>query len=498
MKPPKLVNPLPFIVVLFIAYYTMGCNMSEPEKLHTSVELDMGETRQVQLTNGKTVNLKLLEIKVVRDSIRNGVRTAVVRVSLDGTEVTLNSGTYNLPLSVGEVQIDCPVVRDYYSNASRDVWGLQKDARFRLWPEDSPYFGAGTFTYPVRQAWFASRTQSGNEPAGLGWAEDINNKTIYYHEGHDFGGAEGLDEIISATDGIIVSSGNNVLEGFEDLPGSVRPDVVYIMDSRGYYIRYSHLDSILPGIVAGNQIKIGEMIGYMGKQGGSGGWVHLHFGMSQKNEETGTWEIEDAYPFLWEAYVREYKPAIKAVARPRHLVWTGQETTLDGTKSLSLEGDIVSCEWIFSDGTSANGAIQKRQYEKAGEYSEILKVTDSKGNIGYDFANIQVFDRLHPDNQIPTIHAVYHPSLNIKPGDPVKFMVRTFGSRSGEEIWDFGDGSEKVRVNSGVLIREKHNEGSYAETVHSFREPGLYIVSVERTNEFNYTAKAHLLVTVSD
>ncbi|GAJ10434.1 unnamed protein product, partial [marine sediment metagenome] len=67
----------------------------------------------------------------------------------------------------------------------------------------------------------------------------------------------------------------------------------------------------------------------------------LHFGISNKETSTGDWGIEDAYAYVWESYVRQYNPALIAVARPHHLLWTGQETTLDGRKSKSFTGDIV-------------------------------------------------------------------------------------------------------------------------------------------------------------
>jgi len=88
--------------------------------------------------------------------------------------------------------------------------------------------------------------------------------------------------------------------------------------------------------------------------------------------------------------------------------------------------------------------------------------------------------------------------LNIKPGDPVTFLVRTFGSDTGEEVWDFGDGSEKVTVNSGIVRSKTQNEGSYASTIHSFKKPGHYIVRVERINENGFPAIGHLHVTVTD
>ena len=67
---------------------------------------------------------------------------------VDGEEIILNSGNYNLPVPVGKVQIDCPVFKNYYNNAAYDfAWELLKDARFRVWPKGSPYIKPGSFEY---------------------------------------------------------------------------------------------------------------------------------------------------------------------------------------------------------------------------------------------------------------------------------------------------------------------------------------------------------------
>ena len=478
----------------------LSCKSSELTRLNVVVGLNVGESKEVELINGEVIKLKLIDINIVRDSLRKAVRAAFLTLSVDGEEVTLGCGNYNLPVRVGNIKIDCPVIKEITATSSYYARSavLQSDARFRLWPANSPFIQKGTFAFPLKQAWMASRTQSQNEPAGLGWAENLASDNMGYHATHDFGGAEGMEEIFSATDGLVVSSNNEVMDDYKDLPGDVRPDVVWVVDGRGWYIRYSHLNSIKPEIKAGTNIKMGQKIGYMGKQGGSGGWVHLHFGVHYRDPVTSVWEAEDAIPYLWEAYVRQYKPALLAIARPRLLARTGDEITLDGSKSLSLSGEIVSYQWIFTDRTTAEGAVQSRSYEKAGEYSEILKITDSKGNVDYDFTYVQVYDRDHPDRRIPTIHPAYYPTLNINPGDPVTFLVRTFGSDTGDEIWDFGDGTEKVKVNSGVVQRQTQNDGQYASTLHSFQKPGHYIVRVERVNEFGFPAIGHLHVTVAD
>jgi murein DD-endopeptidase MepM/ murein hydrolase activator NlpD len=492
----KLHYQIPFF---FMVVFLCGFKSPETTRLNVITELNVGESKEIELINGEKVTLELLDIKTVRDSPRNAVRAAHVKISVNGEIITIGSGNYNLPVTVGNIKIDCPLIKEHtVSNYYRHGGGLNGDARFRIWPKDSPYIQPGTFSYPLKQVWFASRMQSQNELAGLGWAENLQSANIGYHPTHDFGGAEGLDEIIAATDGLVVSSNNEVLEGYEDLPGDVRPDVIWTVDSRGWYYRYSHLNTIEPEIIPGARIVIGQPLGFMGKQGGSGGWVHLHFGVHYKEPGSSVWEVEDAYPYLWEAYVEKYKPAILAVARPRLLAWTEEEITLDGTKSISLTGEIVDYEWTFTDGAKENGAIQKRKYTNAGEYSEILKVTDSQGNVDYDFMYIQVYDKDDPEKPVPAIHPVFYPSLNIRPGDLVTFLVRTFGSSAGEEVWDFGDGSDKVIVNSGVVQRESQNEGEYARTVHSFSRAGNYVVRVERTNEFGLTAVGHLHVFVNE
>ena len=90
----------------------------------------------------------------------------------------------------------------------------------------------------------------------------------------------------------------------------------------------------------------------------------------------------------------------------------------------------------------------------------------------------------------------YHPSLDINPGDPVTFLVRTFNTDFGHEVWDFKDGSPKDTVKS-KLPRDVR-KGKFAETTHSFAKPGHYVVSVERADKSGIKARAHLHVVVEN
>src|SRR5207249_6253029 len=82
----------------------------------------------------------------------------------------------------------------------------------RLWPAGSPFMPPGSFVYPVRQRWFATRTQMGNEPTYVDDGESIGSSRIYYHSGLDIGGAEGLVDVVAATGGLVVGLGTAVID----------------------------------------------------------------------------------------------------------------------------------------------------------------------------------------------------------------------------------------------------------------------------------------------
>src|SRR5207245_1745633 len=121
-----------------------------------------------------------------------------------------------------------------------------------------------------------------------------------------------------------------------------------------------------------------------------------------------------------------------------------QRITLDGSRSWSRSGTMARYDWTFSDGTTASGPTVERTYSQPGEYSEILKVTDDRGSIAYDFTVVQVLDRPSSEPLPPAIHATYAPTRDIYAGEPVTFKVRTFGTTDGSETWDFGDGTPPV------------------------------------------------------
>lgn len=498
MKPDSI-RLLTFTAAAVLLLRPVSLLLAQPpeptrEPLVRVVDLNIGEAAELKLANGESAHVKLLKLDETRDSLRNAVRSATVVVDVNGELVTLNSANYTLPQTVAGVQVDCPITKGYNSNSARDVWSLEKDARLRLWPAGSPLMEPGTFVYPLKQRWFATHTQFANEPTYADGGEKPQAKSIYYHNDLDFGGCEGLIDVVSATDGRVVSCANQTLPGFENTPARPRYDVVYVLDDRGWYYRYSHLSTIEASLAPGAPVKMGQRIGVLGKEGASGGWSHLHFGIVSR-QPSGKWGTQEAYALVWEAYLREYKPKIIAVARPHHLAAVGETVRLDASKSWSAAGQITRYQWQFEDGRRSEGSIVERTYPKPGTFSEILRVEDAQGNVAYDFAAVQILDAAKPDQLPPTIHPSYAPTTGIRSGDKIAFKVRTFRTTEGEETWYFGDNTPPVRVKSDGNAKALAPDG-YAVTEHAYQKPGIYIVRVQRTNDRGETATGHLAVTV--
>jgi murein DD-endopeptidase MepM/ murein hydrolase activator NlpD len=478
-----------------IFFFLLLGNLAVPQQpLFRTVDIDVGETEQVQFSDGKRATVKLLSISETRDKARSAIRDARAEVEVGSSRAMLSCGNYRLPVNLGTVQADCTVTKAYYQNTDRDHWGLEKDVRLRLWPAGSPFMPAGSMVYPVRQRWFASRTQMANEPTYVDAGERITSAKIYYHAGLDIGGAEGLTDVLAATSGVVVGLGTAIVEEERDNAALDHQynDTIWVQDERGWYHRYTHLFSFDPSVKLGGRVTMGQKIGTLGKGGGSGGWSHLHYEILSR-QASGKLGTQEGYAFLWEAYQRQYKPQLIAVARPHQAVLVGEKAILDGSRSWG-DSHITRYEWTFTDGEKASGARVEKPYWGAGTYSEILKITDDHGREAYDFETVNVLDPKNPGQVPPSIQAAYWPTMDIAPGQPVTFKVRTFGTTDGEESWSFGDGATAITKSDGNV--ERHARNGFAATTHIFTKPGDHIVRVERVNRLGQKAIAHLWVRV--
>ncbi len=484
-----------FCLLLSFGFPRMARAETDPISVRfQTIDLDIGQSAEVSLPDKTPVSIRLIQIDETRDTIRHALRKAVATIEVNGERGKVTCGTYHLPVRLGGVRIDCPVVKGYVQKG-RNPCAIDNDARLRIWPTEGPLLTPGTFRYPVAQRWFASATIMDNE---IGDGESPSHRPIYYHEGYDFGGADQLVPLRAATDGLVVSSRG---EKLEDLPPCVKPrgDVVYLRDRRGWLYRYSHLDSIDPAIELGKKVSIGQKLGVLGKKGASGGWAHLHFEMNRKFPN-GRYGADSIYAFLLEAYRAEKALPLFACARPQKAAWVNEPVELDASTSWSEAGtDRLKFQWFFDDGTQASGPRVTKRYAKPGSYKETVRVTDAAGRVAYDFAEIRIINPDNPKAMPPNLHAAYWPTENLKVGEEIRFLARSFrpiGPDDYEE-WDFGDGSPRVRVHSDGNQQGRHNPDGYAVTTHQFTKPGHYLVTVRCTNERGETAVDKLSVQIS-
>ena len=75
-----------FILVCLLAPSTLFAVIIEP--LVRAGDLDVGETRQVKLHDGSMATVTLLELTEKRDSVRNAVRKAQVKVKVNGQRIS--------------------------------------------------------------------------------------------------------------------------------------------------------------------------------------------------------------------------------------------------------------------------------------------------------------------------------------------------------------------------------------------------------------------------
>jgi hypothetical protein len=487
----RLRSALPLL--LFLVLGTTLAHRAPAAIVPTIVDLDVGESQRVTLHDGSTAVVKVLSIDSHREAVTRTLSRIVATVEVNGQRAELVCGNYRLPVSVGGAQVDFPAARVFMEDSNVDWWVLLKAARVRVWPGNSPWIEPGTFVYPVRQRWFASATAFSNEPVSR---RPKPGAKVYYHAGMDLGGSEGLIEVLAATDAVILSLGVATAPGEKHPAVQPRYDVIYALDQRGWAYRYSHLMTFDPALQVGGRIKKGQRLGYIGKEGSSGGWTHLHFHV-ECLQPSGKWGVQDSYAFLWQAYREQYDPAVIAVARPHQKALVGEAVSLDASLSWTKTG-VGTFEWSLMDGTKATGPTVRRTYDRPGIYSEIVKVSDGAGNFDYDFASVRVYAGNAPDGtaSVVGVHATYAPTFGIKPGDPVIFRSRARETRIGADLFDFGDNTPQVSVPSNI-DGAQHAANGYGMVVHHYRQPGHYLVRVERRDEpTGAVAVQHLHVIV--
>ena len=419
------------------------------------IGLDIGETFTFKLKSGAVRAIRLVSVREYRDSVIHLVRRADVRVQIDGRQMDLVCAPYVMPTETAGLRIQADTTSG---------WGnITKRAQFSLWDAADPIVDTRRFGYPLRNyRLFSHQTQAYNEPVHLGAGDgDPAGQKFYHDYGFDTAGFEGREEVVSTTEGKIVM----FWPSREDLCSAV------VEDDNGFLWEYAHLKSLAPEIILGAHVKQGQTIGILGKTGPSGNFSHQHLGsyLSRHDVDAGVMNRRlNLYPWLVTAYLAQHPKGLFAVARPHHEVLTGEKVVLDGTNSLSFGGSrSIKGRWILPDGQTVNKARAAVVFRQPGAYVAALWVKDDQGAEDVDFCTIKVYSAANTEKAMPHIFMTYTPTLDIRPDQPVIFRFWFQGKGAVPLQVDFGDGTQQ------------DDYQSYAELRHSFKTPGIHIVTAQ-------------------
>jgi murein DD-endopeptidase MepM/ murein hydrolase activator NlpD len=305
------------------------------------------------------------------------------------------------------------------------------------------------FAFPIRNyRWRALNYQH----TFLGLA--VNQASVYYHRGEDFGMLPDRADALATTDGEV---------GKVPGPEGDGASNSFYLHAGGLEFRYAHMNTphILPEMKPGVHVAQGQKLGLTGNtwRGRPVRDPHLH--VEIRDEATG--KLRNSFPWIVSAYRKSFPGELLPIAGGWRNTWAGDTIELDGSRSLAGTGrKIVAWQWKFTDGATATGPRVSRKYTVPGTYSEQLTVRDDRGREDSDFVEVFVLDR--NQTQMPPFTMIYYyPVRGIHAGDEVEFDIRS--NKKGPATIDYGDG-EKAQ---------------WSETTrHRYTKPGTYIVSLTK------------------
>jgi murein DD-endopeptidase MepM/ murein hydrolase activator NlpD len=413
------------------------------------VYLNIGETAEFRLAGGRTKRIRLVSVKEEKDRVIHLMRRAEIRLDIDGERLDVPCSPYALPVERDGLRLQVDTTSGWLQ--------MGKRVQLSLWDAGDPVVDTSLFGFPLAgYRLFSQGTQGYNEPVHLGDKDgDPTGQRFYHNYGFDMAGFEGRDKVVSPIEGKAIA---------------VRPDIgwVAIEDDRGIVVDCGHMDSIRSGIQEGDSVKKGEDLGIVGRKGPSGNYSHLHLGLYLSRED---FEADrpcrniNLYPWIVAAYQKAPGTGLLAVARPHHTALTGEKVVFDGTNSVAFEGKIVSYRWDFPDGSTVDGPVAAKVFDRPGAYTAVLHIEDDRGGRDLDISRVRVYSARRPEDVLTTLFFTVSPSLGLKPGESIHFRGWPQGGRVGPIRLDFGDGM----VLEGYL--------PFSDVEHRYVEPGVYIVT---------------------
>ena len=142
------------------------------------------------------------------------------------------------------------------------------------------------------------------------------------------------------------------------------------------------------------------------------------------------------------------------------------EVTLDASSSTDPDGELISYNWKFGDGSTGSGSFVKHTYDRTGEFIVEVTVTDDGGKMDTNTAVILV----KPANELPDAvftadhfsgEAPLEVSFDASDSTAPDGSIETYS-------WDFDDGA----TGSGMKISHTFNQGTFSVELEITDEDG--------------------------
>ena len=170
-----------------------------------------------------------------------------------------------------------------------------------------------------------------------------------------------------------------------------------------------------------------------------------------------------------------------------------EAVAFSGKKSKAAKGSsIVSYEWDFGDGKTAKGKEVKHAYDKAGEYTATLTVTDKEGRIGTATRSVSI-DRPEAKLKVATPKLANVVDVSASQAPATGTITKTFtGSKINVEVTGYVATSGECKCSMIASIHgpgcdvtkskgfEEDEEGTTTVRATCKGELGEYTWSVER------------------
>jgi murein DD-endopeptidase MepM/ murein hydrolase activator NlpD len=429
--------------------YVFELNSGESHTI--SRRFDGGEiTRTLQVLSVRTFTEPNLWFS--RPLAPENYSRAEVAVRVSGKDTVLMHRPNQMPLTFNGLRLYVETVKEWAENTEiADLNDVQKEVRLSVCAENEPW-GPESIRFPVADYRWRSAAYNNT------WSSLVPYNKLYYHRGEDYGAIPDRLDVRAIMDGVIRAT---------PLPeGDGKSNAILIQHPSGIISRTSHMntETLRPEYPQGTRVTAGTVLAKTGMTwDGRKSQVndpHCHVELMYGETKLAS------YPYLMEAYLREYPDPVLAVAGGYQFTLPGQEVCLDGSRSISRTGtQPLRYQWKLHTGQTLDTSSVALTYREPGLYTEELRVFTAEGNEDRDFVQIRVFD---PERGSDLAYgwAYYYPVRNIRPGTEVLFWSRLANITAPVQL-DFGDGSPPQIIDR--------------ECTHAYDRAGIYTVTLRST-----------------